>query len=295
MGSNVLVSIGLPTFNRASKMMRAASTALAQDHENIELIISDNASTDETQQVCQELMSRDRRVRYRRQSSNVGPTRNINDVLRAATGSFYMCLADDDWIAPNYVSACVAALEADRTLSCVAGEPQLYEAGEFRRVGTQTALLHEAAADRIVTFYKTVVENASFYGLSRRELLVSLPPLRNTYAGDWFWIASLAFHGKVQSLSTTHIAKDDTGTSTSTDSIVATLGLPNWQGRYPYESIVVTAVEDVLWRSSAYASLGAFGRARLAARVASALGGRLKPWTRWPAYLKRAARERLGV
>ncbi len=72
MDSKPLVSIGIPTYNRASVLRRAVESALTQDHTNLELVISDNASTDETEAVCQEFCERDNRVRYIRQKTNRG-------------------------------------------------------------------------------------------------------------------------------------------------------------------------------------------------------------------------------
>ena len=59
-----VVSIGLPTFNRASSLRKAIDSALSQDYRNIELVISDNDSSDGTQVLCEEYALRDNRVRY---------------------------------------------------------------------------------------------------------------------------------------------------------------------------------------------------------------------------------------
>src|SRR5689334_3512409 len=109
-----LVSIGLPTYNRVARLERAVKFILAQDYPNIELVISDNASADDTPALCRRLAEADRRVRYLRQQTNVGPTANYAAALAAASGDVYMATADDDWLAPNYVGNCLTALLADR-------------------------------------------------------------------------------------------------------------------------------------------------------------------------------------
>src|SRR4029078_4573899 len=102
-----LVSIGIPTYNRGSLLHRSIDSALNQDFENIEIVISDNASTDETPQVCLSYAAKDRRIKYIRQTTNLGPTTNFNEVLKHASGVFFMWLGDDDWIDTSYVRTCV--------------------------------------------------------------------------------------------------------------------------------------------------------------------------------------------
>src|SRR5947207_15595620 len=99
-----LVSIGLPTFNRVATLRRTVESVLAQDYAHIELIISDDASTDGTQEYGEEVSRHDRRVQYIRQAVNIGLTANYAEVFRRSTGAFYMALADDDWLEPTYVS-----------------------------------------------------------------------------------------------------------------------------------------------------------------------------------------------
>ena len=94
------VSIGIPTFNRADLLRRSIESALGQDYPNIEVLVSDNASTDETPAICQGLGDR---IKYFRQSINLGPLTNFSKVLEMASGEFFMWLGDDDWIDASYV------------------------------------------------------------------------------------------------------------------------------------------------------------------------------------------------
>lgn len=84
-------------------MGRAIESALNQDFQNIELLISDNASTDETEAICLDAARRDNRVKYLRQQTNQGATANFREVLRQSGGEFFMWLADDDWLDQSYV------------------------------------------------------------------------------------------------------------------------------------------------------------------------------------------------
>lgn len=110
--SQKLVSIGFLTRNRAGIIPRAIDSLLAQTHKNFELIISDNASTDETERICREYAERDQRIRYIRQKENLGLLGNFDFVAREARGDFFMWAADDDWRDPRFIEMLLKALEA---------------------------------------------------------------------------------------------------------------------------------------------------------------------------------------
>src|SRR4029434_2036493 len=108
--SSMVVSVGIPTRNRAALLARAMESVVTQDYPHIELVISDNGSTDETEAVCCEAALRHPCIRYIRQSQDIGPTANFRAALRAATAECFIWLSDDDWLEPNYLSTCIQAL-----------------------------------------------------------------------------------------------------------------------------------------------------------------------------------------
>src|SRR3989338_6956363 len=100
-----LVSIGLPVYNGGApnKLPRTLASLLAQTYTNIELIISDNASTDDTEVICREHAVRDSRIRYVRQERNITQIPNVEFVMRQARGEYFMLASDDDWWHPEFV------------------------------------------------------------------------------------------------------------------------------------------------------------------------------------------------
>lgn len=95
---NPAVSIGMPVYNGAQYIREALDSLLAQTFTDFELIISDNASTDATQSICEEYAHRDPRIRYVRQAENKGALANFQFVLDHAQGGFFMwAAADDRW------------------------------------------------------------------------------------------------------------------------------------------------------------------------------------------------------
>lgn len=101
-----LVTIAIPTFNRAQSFFPATlASARAQSYPKIEILISDNASTDNTRALVEALG--DARIRYVRQTSNIGPSNNENFCVEQASGDYVVVLPDDDLIDPDFVECCM--------------------------------------------------------------------------------------------------------------------------------------------------------------------------------------------
>jgi glycosyltransferase involved in cell wall biosynthesis len=114
-----LVTIGLPVFNGEAMIKRALGSLIDQNYPNLEIIISDNASTDATLKICRRVLRNRPNVRIIEQPINRGPHANFEAVLREAHGEFFMWAADDDVWRPTFVSTLVAEL-LEHPDACVA-------------------------------------------------------------------------------------------------------------------------------------------------------------------------------
>lgn len=110
------VSIGMPVYNGEKYLRVALDSLLAQTFGDFEIVISDNASTDKTSDICAEYSHRDSRIKYVRQPANRGVFRNIEFVIRAANGHFVMLAGDDDLYDPAYLHKMMSLLQADASL-----------------------------------------------------------------------------------------------------------------------------------------------------------------------------------
>jgi glycosyltransferase involved in cell wall biosynthesis len=119
-----LVSIGVPTCERALLLERALKSLVAQDYPNIEIIVSDNASRDETPEICERILSKCPFVRYSRNYGRTPALENFRLVLLLSTGKYFMWAADDDLWEPNFVSTLVSCLESDQDTVMIAAEAQ---------------------------------------------------------------------------------------------------------------------------------------------------------------------------
>src|SRR5580698_2368831 len=100
---------------------RAMRSVLAQTHSNLELIVSDNVSSDDTETLCRSIAAEDSRVRYTRNVQNIGQLPNFNVLYGAFRSPYVMVLADDDWLEPDYLRRCLAALQKEPGCVAVSG------------------------------------------------------------------------------------------------------------------------------------------------------------------------------
>jgi glycosyltransferase involved in cell wall biosynthesis len=201
-GAPPRVSIGFPVRNAGPAINAALESLLAQDFADFELIISDNASTDETPDVCRAFARMDRRIRFEGQPRNVGLIRNFEHVLGQARAALFMWAAHDDRHDASFVRRCVAAL--DRSPEAVLATTPV----EIVHARTGVSRIHpvseEAESGDVVRRLRWVWRDAGWmaiYGLIRREALArtramtSLPPLPRPGLGPDYRVIELAILG----------------------------------------------------------------------------------------------------
>jgi glycosyltransferase involved in cell wall biosynthesis len=106
------LTIGLPVYNGEDFLGESLESLLGQTYDDFELLISDNASTDGTAEICLRYARRDSRIRYIRQPYNIGLARNESFLMRQATGELFKLAAHDDLYARDLLKRCVEALDA---------------------------------------------------------------------------------------------------------------------------------------------------------------------------------------
>ena len=168
-----LVSIGIPVYNGARFIRQALDHLLAQTYTHLELVICDNASTDDTGAICQAYAARDARVRYYRNPTNVGLINNFRLAVARSTGTYFTWDAADDRKPPTAVEACVRALQAQPAAVMVHGTVLVQSAGRDDLVPFANAmdLTMPDTAARIRAFTAGITHNAMLYGLYRLEAL----------------------------------------------------------------------------------------------------------------------------
>lgn len=192
------VSIGLPVFNGERYLSNTIDSILAQSFTDFELIVSDNASTDRTGEICRAYAQRDARVRYVRNGRNLGAGPNYDNCFHKARGTYFKWAAHDDSLAPDYLAKTVAALDAapDAVL-CTVGITEIGPHDEvlrtYRNSFPGVASPNPAARFGAVIHARHQCED--FFGLYRRAALVG-SGLHDNYSGsDRVLLAEMALRG----------------------------------------------------------------------------------------------------
>lgn len=111
MDNKPLVSIGLPVYNGENFLEEAIHSILNQTFTDFELIISDNGSTDRTEDICRHFAKLDKRIKYYQSQNNQGASWNFNNTFHLSQGTYFKWAAHDDIIEPFYLEKCVSVLE----------------------------------------------------------------------------------------------------------------------------------------------------------------------------------------
>ena len=112
----VKLSIGLPIYNGELFIERAIESILAQTFTDFELIISDNASTDSTQEICQNFSKKDDRIQIFKQEKNIGIHRNFYFLLSQAKGEYFAWTAVDDYLDKDFMEKNLKVLESNNSI-----------------------------------------------------------------------------------------------------------------------------------------------------------------------------------
>ncbi len=110
-GATPLVSIGIPVYNEESYICGTIESLLEQTHANIEIIISDNCSTDNTGELCRQYADRYERVSYHLMEQNEGAAANFNKVLQLASGEYFLWASGHDLWHSEFIERCVNVLK----------------------------------------------------------------------------------------------------------------------------------------------------------------------------------------
>lgn len=112
-GAGPLVTIGCAVYNGEATLERALAAVVAQDYPHLEILVSDDCSTDGSLSICEDFVRQDPRIKILRNRENIGLTENFNLLITEATGQYFMWADQDDIRDKSFVSKAVAALEAD--------------------------------------------------------------------------------------------------------------------------------------------------------------------------------------
>src|SRR5262249_23523731 len=194
------VSVGLPVYNGEKYLRTALDSILSQDYTDFELIISDNASTDATQAICQGYAAKDHRIRYYRNDTNIGACGNFSRVVKLARGEFFKWATHDDVQLPGLLRRCVEVMEqAPATVVLVTSKTDVInEHGNIvnipvENLDTRHSQPHKGVADVMRRLHWASAQ----YGLFRVEALRKTRLIDAFYASDNVLLVEVAVLGEI--------------------------------------------------------------------------------------------------
>lgn len=197
MATTPRVSIGLPVYNGENYLAESLDALLAQSFTDFELIISDNASTDRTEEICRRYAALDSRVRYIKQPRNIGAAPNHNAVVAEARGELFKWASHDDLYGPELLARCVAALdEHPDAVLCHADMAIIDSAGAL--VERYDYTLATGSADPAARFRSLLFTDGGDdqYGVIRTDVLRAVAPHKSYHNAGRTMIAELAMYGR---------------------------------------------------------------------------------------------------
>lgn len=193
-------TIGLPVYNGENYLRESIDSILAQTFTDFELIISDNASTDQTEAICRAYVAADPRVHYTRNETNLGASRNYNQLVSLARGQYFKWGAHDDLCAPQFLERCVQLLDQDESI--VIAHTKVVDIDDQGKViryrETKPDLNRSKAAER---FYQCICvphPQTAVFGLIRTDVLRKTRLIGAFSSSDRILLGELALYGRFQ-------------------------------------------------------------------------------------------------
>jgi len=258
-----LVSIGIPTYNSSDRIRTALTSISEQKYPNLEIIISDNCSTDNTQEVIQEICKSHPEIKYFRQQTNIGMIQNFDFVLRRSSGKYYMWVSDDDMLEPGALLKYVAFLENNPDYSLASGEIRYWKDDVPDLIERGFSFEQNVRSMRVIGFYFTVVYGGLVHGLMRRELTRDVA-IRLIIGNDYHFVANLAYMGKIKNFDFIGYNKTFGGTSKNFQEYAKAMGESKFAGYFPHIKMAYDAYAEVMHRSPVYTQTSLFYRFPLA-------------------------------
>jgi glycosyltransferase involved in cell wall biosynthesis len=191
------LSIGVPVYNGEKFLQQALDSLLNQTFTDFELIICDNASTDNTEGICKNYLAKDKRIRYYRNHENIGCACNFNRVFKLASGEYFKWAAYDDLHAPDFLTKCIQILDQDPSIIlCHTQTSLIDEKGNFLqdyciKLKTDSSKKHER-------FHELLTKHLCYqcYGVIRASALRATPPMGSYGNADGIFLLRLGILGK---------------------------------------------------------------------------------------------------
>ena len=210
--SKPLISVGLAVYNGEKYLSSVLELISSQTFDNFEIVISDNASTDGTSDICMQFSRSDRRFIYHRNTTNIGANNNFNQAFSLGRGKYSIWASHDDVFEHSHFEKCLQVLEADANVVLCQSDtlpidadglnlpydPKLdaYVGNGFTLPPFETYLAeHQNVVHRFADLLKR--SNCSYeFGMIRRDVLARTGLMRDFFGSGEVMLIELALQGR---------------------------------------------------------------------------------------------------
>lgn len=202
MTDSPLITVGLPVYNSERFIRQSLDSLLGQTYKDFVLVISDNASTDSTADICRQYAAADSRVRYSRNDDNIGNPRNFNRVANLATTRYLKWSTADDFWDPTFLERALEVMEAHPDVALCYPKATIVDATGANPVPYDDVLhlMQDDPAARFVQVIETIKLAHQHLGLIRMSCLKQTHLLGKHVGSDINFLSELALYGKYYEL-----------------------------------------------------------------------------------------------
>jgi glycosyltransferase involved in cell wall biosynthesis len=203
MSTKPRLSIGLPVYNGEDYLAQSIDAVLGQTYTDFELVISSNASTDGTDDICRDYEKRDSRITFFRQDKNIGAAPNHDFVFQKSRGELFKWASGDDLWARDLVARCIALLDehpdailAHTWTAAIDGEDNVIQALEYPLATDSPEAPERLRSMLFDGDLPGAIRADDFYGVIRSDVLRKVKPHDSYYHADQVFMAEVALHGR---------------------------------------------------------------------------------------------------
>jgi glycosyltransferase involved in cell wall biosynthesis len=189
----------MPVYNGENFVAQALHAILNQSYKDFEVVISDNASTDGTRDICQSFAAKDNRIRYMRSDVNIGVEPNFNRAFELSRGRYFKWMAHDDLITPDFLEKCVRHLERDRATVLCHSLVRIIDENDVELGIYDSKLWHSRYGGPVARFASVTMARhlcTDMFGVMRRDALAGTGLLGDYHGSDRALLAELALTGE---------------------------------------------------------------------------------------------------
>jgi glycosyltransferase involved in cell wall biosynthesis len=226
MNSKPIVSIGMPVYNSEQHINQALDSLVAQDCEDWDLIISDNASTDGTRDICLDYAARDGRIHYYRNERNMGMAWNYNRVFELSSGLYFKWAGSHDYVSSFFITACKQILDSDPSVVLAYPLARLVDSEGQTIIETVPEFVDTRGLPtcaRVLSVVEKVDYCAlEFYGLFRASALRRCRRLFNGIGNDHILMMEISLLGAIAMIPEVLFFRREFGPTLKKDKRIAT-------------------------------------------------------------------------